>query len=270
MHINALDQYHGGSSPIHGLDPRAKLLAALGFILVGALMPDGAWVGFLVLFVVWLAVALFSGVPLTLLLRRGLVALPFALAAVTVLFTLPGPPWFTVRLPLLDWHLTITVNGAVRFATILLKSWLSVLMAMLLIAVTTFPDLMRALRGIGVPKVLVGVVSFMYRYIFVLADEAQRLMHAREARSAAGPAGLKSGGTLVWRAKIAGSMVGSLFVRSLARSERVYYAMVSRGYQGELLWLDKPSLRRSDVLALILFYVILLLILFASRTTVRQ
>jgi len=194
-----------------------------------------------------------------LLLKRGLVALPFALAAVTILFTIPGAALVTIHVPVVNWQLTITDNGAVRFVTILLKSWLSVLMAMLLVATTTFPDMMRAMRGIGVPKVLVGVISFMYRYIFVLADEVQRLMRAREARSAVGPGGQK-GGSVIWRAKIVGSMVGSLFVRSLARSERVYFAMASRGYTGELLWLDKPRLRRSDILAGSVFGVILILI----------
>jgi cobalt/nickel transport system permease protein len=265
MHINALDQFHNVESPIHRLDPRVKLLTALGFILACALIPDGAWLAFLALLVLWFIAVLLSGVPLGILLRRGLVALPFALAAVTVLFTIPGASLATVTVPLTDWQLTITDAGAVRFVTILLKSWLSVLMAMLLVATTTFPDMTRAMRGIGVPKVLVGVISFMYRYIFVLADEVQRLLRAREARSAAGPAGHRSGGTVIWRAKIVGSMVGSLFVRSLARSERVYFAMASRGYSGELLWLDKPHLRKTDIAAGVIFGVALMLIVLWAR-----
>jgi cobalt/nickel transport system permease protein len=265
MHINALDQFHDGTSPVHRLDPRVKLLVAIGFILACALMPDGAWLGFLALLVVWLVTVLLSDVPSLLLLKRALVALPFALAAVTVLFTIPGAPLATVTVPLVNWQLTITDAGVVRFVTILLKSWLSVLMAMLLVATTTFPDLMRAMRGIGVPKVLVGVISFMYRYIFVLADEVQRLTRAREARSATGPAGHKSGGNVIWRAKIVGGMVGSLFVRSLARSERVYFAMASRGYTGELLWLDKPHLRRTDILAGVAFGLVLVLIVLLAR-----
>jgi cobalt/nickel transport system permease protein len=265
MRINALDQFHDGTSSVHRLDPRVKLLVAVGFILACALMPDGAWLGFLALLVLWFVAVMLSDVPHLLLLKRGLVALPFALAAVTVLFTLPGAALATVTVPLVNWQLTITDAGAVRFATILLKSWLSVLMAMLLVATTTFPDLMRAMRGIGVPKVLVGIIAFMYRYIFVLADEVQRLMRAREARSASGPAGHKSGGTVFWRAKIVGGMVGSLFVRSLARSERVYFAMASRGYTGELLWLDKPHLRTSDLVAGSVFGAVLILIVVWAR-----
>ena len=157
-----------------------------------------------------------------------LVALPFGLAAITVLFIIPGPALWTFHLPVVGWTVTITETGAVRFATIMLKSWLSVLMAMLLVATTTFPDTMRAMRGVGIPTVLVGVISFMYRYLFVLVDEAQRLQTARESRSAG------SGGTVAWRARVLGGMVGSLFIRSYERSERIYAAMLSRGYAGEI------------------------------------
>ncbi len=265
MHINVLDQFHGGDSPIHRLDPRVKLVGALGFILAAALTPDGAWLAFVALALLWLALALMSDVPLGVLLRRGLVALPFAAAAVTVLFTLPGQALLTLQIPLTGWQLTITDAGLVRFVTILLKSGVSVLMAVLLAATTTFPDLLRAMRGIGIPKVLVGTVGFMYRYIFVLVDEVQTMLRARDARSAAGPAGQKAGGTVFWRAKIVGGMVGSLFVRSLARSERVYQAMASRGYAGELRWLDKPRTRPMDLVWLVLMLFVLVLIQLWAR-----
>jgi cobalt/nickel transport system permease protein len=124
------------------------------------------------------------------------------------------------------------------------------------------------MRGIGIPRVLVGVISFMYRYIFVLADEVQTLLRAREARSAAGPAGQKAGGTVFWRARIVGGMVGSLFVRSLARSERVYQSMASRGYAGELRWLDKPAMRPADMVWLVAMLLVLLLIQLWARLMV--
>ncbi|MBE2235289.1 MAG: cobalt ECF transporter T component CbiQ [Anaerolinea sp.] len=265
MHINLLDQFQAGDSPIHRLDARVKLLGALAFILAAALTPDGAWLAFGALVLLWLALALISDVPLGVLLRRGLVALPFAAAAVTVLFTLPGRPLATLQLPVLGWQLTISDAGLVRFVTILLKSWVSVSMAMLLTAATPFPDLLQAMRGIGIPAALVGVLAFMYRYIFVLADEAQAMLRAREARSAAGPGGQKAGGTVVWRARTVGGMVGSLFVRSLARSERVYQAMVSRGYAGELRWLDRPRMRPMDGVWLAVMLLTLALIQLLAR-----
>lgn len=260
MHIHVLDQYQHAESPVHRLDPRVKLVAALTYILCCALTPDGAWPGFVALGLLWLAVTLIADVPVLRLLRRGLLALPFAFAALTVLFSIPGEPLLAIPLPFSHSQLVITDNGVIRFVTIMLKSWLSVLMALLLSATTTFPDIMRGMRGIGIPNVLVGVIAFMYRYMFVLADEVLRLRRAREARMATGPAGQKVGGTIVWRAKVVGGMVGSLFVRSLERSDRVYNAMVSRGYAGEMLWPDKPPLHGGEVAWAGGFVIVLILI----------
>jgi cobalt/nickel transport system permease protein len=253
MHIHVLDQYHKAESPVHQLDPRVKLIAALLYILACALTPDGAWWAFVALAVLWLAVVLQSDVPPFRLLRRGLVALPFALAAITVLFSLPGDPLLAVSLPFGAgrYQLVISDTGLVRFVTIMLKSWLSVLMMLLLTATTTFPDILRAMRAIGIPRVLVAVIAFMYRYIFVLGDEALRMIRARDARMAVGPAGQRSGGTVAWRAKVVGGLAGSLFVRSLARSDRVYQAMASRGYAGEMRWLGKPQLQPAGFRALL-------------------
>jgi cobalt/nickel transport system permease protein len=78
----------------------------------------------------------------------------------------------------------------------------------------------------------------MYRYLFVLVDEALRLLRAREARSARLVNDGKHGGTIFWRAKVTGSMAGQLFVRSFDRSDKVYNAMLARGYRGQLLTMN--------------------------------
>jgi cobalt/nickel transport system permease protein len=90
----------------------------------------------------------------------------------------------------------------------------------------------------------VTIIGFMYRYLFVLADESIRLLRARAARSAHGPG--RSGGGLVWRGRVAGGMVGNLMLRAFERSERVYDAMVARGYKGEVLSLATPAVTDLD------------------------
>ena len=80
------------------------------------------------------------------------------------------------------------------------------------------------------PSIIITIVSMTYRYLFVLTDEAQRMLRARQSRSAS--AGGRSGGSVAWRARVTGNMAGSLFVRSLDRSERIYQAMLARGYDG--------------------------------------
>jgi len=92
-----------------------------------------------------------------------------------------------------------------------------------------------------VPGTLVAITAFMYRYLFTLRDEAVRLVRARAARSGA-LSGQRSGGRVIWRAQVSGSMVGNLFLRSYERSERVYAAMLARGYTGEMRTLDLPPL----------------------------
>ena len=80
-----------------------------------------------------------------------------------------------------------TQIGLVRFASIVVRSWLSVQMAILLTATTQFPDLVHALRHLRLPQVLVAIVAFMYRYLHVLVDESLRLLRARQSRSARAP-----------------------------------------------------------------------------------
>jgi cobalt/nickel transport system permease protein len=175
-----------------------------------------------------------------------MVALPFALAAITLPFTVPGE---TLVVAPIFGGLTLSVEGVVRFVSILTKSWISVQMAILLVTVTSFPDLLWSLRALHIPQPLVAIVSFMYRYLFVLADEVLRMLRARAARCATAH-DLRSGGTLWWRGKVAGQMAGSLMIRSFERSERIYSAMLARGYRGQIHVLEQPHLHRGDFLAL--------------------
>ncbi len=237
--IQRLEAYRPADSPIHSLDPRLKFACTLVFILSVVLLPDGAWGAFLLAWLVVLVVALAARTGLGALLKRSLIALPFALAAVTVLFTMPGE----VVGSLGSW--TISDAGLLRFSGILLRSWLAVQTAAILTTTTRFPDLVHAMRHLRVPSVLAAVISFMYRFLFVLADEAVRLLQARSARSARLETGT-GGGSLAWRARVAGGMVGQLFLRSYDRSERVYSAMLARGYQGELLTMNPHYMTARD------------------------
>ncbi len=244
MNATAFDRYQERPSPIHRLDPRVKVLLTLAFILAVALLPDGAWPAYGAAVVLIGATTAAARLSPGLVLRRSLLGLPFLLAVITVLFTVPGRALWQG-----PWGLTITDGGLVRFSSITSRSLISLSAAVLLTATTRFPDVLHALRHLRVPAVLVAIIAFMYRYLFVLADEAQRLMRARAARSARLP-GAKGGGSLVWRATVVGHMAGQLFVRSLDRSERVYQAMQARGYRGELLTLAPHAMRRRDWLAL--------------------
>jgi cobalt/nickel transport system permease protein len=136
----------------------------------------------------------------------------------------------------------------------------------LLVATTKFPDLIHALEHLKLPKMLVTVIAFLYRYMSVLTDEVIRLMRARQARSAVLP-GKRGGGNLLWRARTAGNMVGQLFLRSYERSDRIYHAMLSRGYSGHLRTLNQHEMQTNDWLIIALaFLLIASLQLFAHTT----
>jgi cobalt/nickel transport system permease protein len=92
---------------------------------------------------------------------------------------------------------------------------------------------------------LVSIIAFMYRYLFVLVDEVERLLRARTSRSARLP-GVRGGGGLAWRAGVTGHMAGQLLIRSLDRSDRVFQAMQARGYRGELLTITPHTMRLRD------------------------
>jgi cobalt/nickel transport system permease protein len=257
-----LDRYLPRESPLHRADPRLKFIAAIATILAITLLPVAAYAA---LALAWLGIvlaSLWARVGALRTARTGLIAAPFALAALPLVFTRPEDPLGTVTLgPLV---LTISGEGLRMFTTILLKSWLSVQVAMLLAFTTPFHELIDALRELRVPRIIVAIISFMYRYLGVLTDEAGRMNRARAARSAGSPAG-RSGGSLAWRARVTGAMVGSLFIRSYERSERVYAAMQARGFEAEFRHLAMRRLGRGELLAFALFIAALVAFLAAGQ-----
>ena len=243
MHADAFDRYHHGHSLLHKLDARIKVLITVAYILSNVLLPDGAWIAFGLALIFLLYCNWLSGLGVGFTLKRSFVALPFALVAITAVFSIPGHPLAHWHIGM--WTLVPTDAGVLRFTSVLVRSWLSVQMAILLVAVTEFPDIIHALGHLYVPSIIVTIIAFLYRYLFVLTDEVMRLMRARQARSAGAP-GAKSGGSVFWRARIAGNMAGQLFLRSYERSDRIYNAMLSRGYRGQLQTLHAQKIEAAD------------------------
>ena len=246
MHVHFLDPYQPMASPIHVLDGRVKFVLAVAFILTVSLTPYGAWPVYLLLLSLMISIEVLSGLGVGYVMRRAALALPFVLAAVPLVFTTPGRE--LGRLALGPWMLAATADGLLRFANVAVKSWLSVQAAIVLASSTPFPDLLLAMRAVHIPRLLVAMFGLMWRYLFVMADEGLRLMRARAARSGhvrrrdGRPRRSRLGGSLVWRARVAGGMAGSLFLRAIERSDRIYVAMLSRGYDGEIRSFAQPPL----------------------------
>jgi cobalt/nickel transport system permease protein len=210
-----------------------------------------------------LAIEILSELGVGYVMKRSMLALPFMLAAAPILFTAPGDPLVTFSIG--PWNPSISVQGVERFASIAFKSWLSVQMAVVLAGSTPFPDLLTAMRAIGIPRLLVAVIGLMWRYLFVLVDEVIRLLRARESRSGyPANSAYRHGGSIAWRARVTGGMAGNLFMRSFDRGDRIYAAMAARGYDGEVRHLPLPSVSTGQRILLVFGLAVLgLLVLLA-------
>jgi len=222
-----------------------------------ALLPIGSFFAMFVTWLVLVACSATAGLGPFRLSRGAVVALPFALAALPLVFTVQEDVIATLAIGPLE--LTVSAEGLRRVVTILAGSWLSVQVALLLAFTTPFHDLVDALRELRLPRILIAVISFMYRYLAVLTDEGARMLRARDARSAVARGTGSGGGSIRWRAGVTGRMVGSLFLRAYERSERIYAAMQARGFEGEFRHLRARPLVRTELAWLVALLAVLAL-----------
>jgi cobalt/nickel transport system permease protein len=122
---------------------------------------------------------------------------------------------------------------------------------LLLIATTSFPGICRALRKFGVPEIFTSQMLFLYRYIFVLVEETMRVIRARDMRSF----GKRGRGVIAFS-----GIIGTLFLRTVERAERIYQAMLSRGFSGALRDTKAYVLTGSDALFLAITVTVLYLL----------
>ncbi len=227
MTSRRLSLYIKRESFIHAIDARSKLLILLGFAISVSLIPKGYWWGFGIAFALLLMVVIIARFSPTLIIRRAIAALPFSLATVPAMFTKKGTALWHISIGW--WNLSVTQEGIVFAVSIVVVSLLSAGAVGLFMAVTPFSETLNAMRWFRIPAVFVEILSSTYRYMNLLIEEARHMLNARNSRSATVPE-YRGGGSLAWRAKIAGSMTGTFFIRTLIRSEQVHSAMVARGY----------------------------------------
>jgi cobalt/nickel transport system permease protein len=216
MQFEGFERHSAGSGVLHRLDARIKLLATLIFILIVLATPFGAWTllgaeGLLLAFIIGAA-----GIPPRELARRWMAF--FVLVGFLTVMIAPANPARAQH------GLLVVV------ATILIKNALA-LMAMLVLAGTTpLHSLLTAVRKLGMPSVLVATLQFMDRHRHILISEVARMTTARRART------FNRRDSLAWG--LLTGLIGLLFLRSFERSERLYGAMVARGWDGTIRSLD--------------------------------
>ncbi len=241
MHHWFIDRFSRGTSFVHRLDPRGKVLFFLPLVVLVNLTPIGLgpiFVGYLALLVV---IALAARVPLGYLAKRLLLVLPFVLVIILFIpFLTPGEAVWRPSLGGLEF--SVTREGLRTATNVLAKAMLCALALFLLASTTRFDHLLRALEALWVPRIILLILSFLYRYLFILIEQAQQMKRARDARSVH-PRRLQL--------RAAGGIAGVLFLRTYERAERVYEAMLARGFDGEIRTLRPLRFELMDLLMLV-------------------
>ncbi len=220
------------------------MIFILVFIIFVGLLPEGAWAAYILDLSLILSLTLTSRIGVNLVLKRSLLTLPFILAALPLIFWDPQPQISIVLIR--DIEIYLSQTGCLRFLAITVKSWLCIQAAVLLTASTQFSEIVTAMKQLRVPIIITSIIELMWRYLFIIIDEAQCLTQARLSRSANDHFPSFNLRFHIWQARVTGGMAGSLFLRSLERSDRVYAAMLSRGYSGDLLPTEQLPLSKGN------------------------
>jgi cobalt/nickel transport system permease protein len=214
MHHLVIERWSRGNSILHRWDARLKILACLLVLIIIATTPNGAYPSFAGFFLLLAVAALAGNIPLGPCLLRAAIVLPLSIVAV-----------FTA--------------GFAHAVSIPVKSYLSALTALILIGTTPLAVLLRGLGSLHAPKFVLLVIQFLYRYLFVLADQATTMRQAAQCRGGHG----KRRRSLF---NAAAAALAVLFGRSYSRAERIQQAMAARGFSGRLALLSSHELRWSD------------------------
>ena len=204
-----LDRWSRGTSAAHRLDPRAKIISLL--LLLVALATAGRSAPLLALELTLLLVAAFwwARVPVLGALARAALVLPFAATFASITW-LAGDP--------------------ARCVSLAVKSYVSALAVLFVVSTTPLPALLGGFEAMGAPRFLLQVAQFLYRYLFLISEEAQLMSAAAASRNAS----LESWRGNGERFRAAAGALAVLFARSYQRAALIHQAMLARGFEGRI------------------------------------
>jgi cobalt/nickel transport system permease protein len=207
-------------SPVHRLPPEVKIVAMLAFTIAVVSTPREEFWAFGAYLALVVVISVVARVPFGWLAKRSLVETPFVLFAFFL-------PFLGAGVERVEWlGVSLSVHGLYGAWNLLAKATLGVLASLLLAATTSPRDLLVGLDRLHCPQVLTQIATFMLRYIDVLIGEARRMRIARISRG--------DDPRFLWQVRALAAGVGALFLRAFERGERVYLAMISRGYAGHM------------------------------------
>ncbi len=253
MHHFFIDEYSGLNSVLHRLDPRTKIITFLVFILFTVLTPPEYYLKFLLYLLVLLSLIFISKIPILYVLKRSLIIVPFViLISLFIPFIKEGEVAGGYSLGKI--RLDMTYSGLMVFWNICIKAFLSIVSLIMLSSTTSFPRFLKGLDQLHVPKLIIMILSFMYRYLFVTADELMRMKQAKDSRTI--------NPKRFFEFKTLANLIGNLFIRSYDRGERIYLAMCSRGFTGRIKTLSTHTFKYSDIFFSFMLILLLVIIRF--------
>jgi len=227
LHHVALERWSRGDSMLHQRDPRAKIVALAAFLMAVATADRGLPVLAGLLVVLLCGALRLARLPLRGTLARSALVLPFTLFFGAVCWA---------------------GGDAARGAALVLKSYLSALSVLLLVGTTPLPDLLRGMEALGAPRFLLMVAQFLYRYLFVICEEARQMAQAAASRGST-MSNFASGRA---RFVAAAGALAVLFTRSYSRAGEIHRAMLARAFPGHFRVLKSRRFRLADAAFLFL------------------
>jgi cobalt/nickel transport system permease protein len=226
--------YREGNSPVHRMAPQVKIAAAFLFVCCVVATPREAFWAFGAFLVVLLAVWAFAMIPVGWFAKRALIEAPFVVLVILLPFADGG-----TRVAFAG--LSLSEHGLLAGWNILAKGTLGVLTSLTLAGTTPLRDLLLGLRRLRAPSVVTTIATLMLRYVDVIVGEARRMRLARVSRG--------HDPRFITQAGATARGVGSLFLRSYERGERVHLAMLARGWDGAMPVLREVPAGRAQWLA---------------------
>jgi cobalt/nickel transport system permease protein len=227
MKHDFLDKYAHLKSPIHLLDSRIKLIAALLFIIFINFVNQ--YNALLLYFLVLIYLIILSKVPLFWFFKKFLILLPF----LTLLSV------FMLSIPLLS-HNPLPLQ---RIILIWLKSSLSIFIITLLTSVTGFNSLLLAMEKLYFPFSIILISRYAYTYMFILIDEMHIVLRSLKSRAP----------RLKKKIVVYGNISGLILIKSFSRSQMIYNSMISRNFSDFSRVKNRINLKIKDLVWLGIF-----------------
>ena len=214
MSSSYLDRYGRTQTVCHRLPPRVKLFLTLAVVMAGVSLPPAHW-------------PVQGALACVVFMGHTLARIPLAYLGKRLAWFLPMVFLLSISLPAAQGFR----SGWDIMTAIMFRSLLAFLALVWLVNVMPFDQLLVTLRRLWVPEILIAMLAFMYRYVFVLWDELDKMRIARRSRSF-------GAGSLWMRWKTSAQLIGMLLIRAMERAERVHGAMCARGWDGRVRFLD--------------------------------